>query len=57
MERFVRSIAAGGILLVAGLWLADLFAPASAPWLVGAALAVVGTAGLVAGIGRRIEPG
>ncbi|MFB6301952.1 MAG: hypothetical protein ABEH78_03730 [Haloferacaceae archaeon] len=55
MERFARAVVGGGLLLVAGLWLLDLFAARSAPWLVGAALAVLGVGGLAFGIGTEVR--
>ena len=57
MERFVRLIVAGGLALVAGLWLLELFARGSSGWLVGAALAALGTAGAFAGIFSELEEG
>lgn len=55
MEPFVRSIVAGGLSLVAGLWLATGFDPVAAPWILGAGLAVIGTAGLLYGIARPLR--
>lgn len=55
MERFVRFIVAGGIALVAGLWLVALLERGSLPWLAGVALAVVGIAGLAWGIASEIR--
>lgn len=55
MERFVRAIVGGGLALVAGLWALSLSSPLTGPWLVGALLAILGTGGLAAGIGSRIE--
>ncbi|MBX0294569.1 hypothetical protein [Haloarcula nitratireducens] len=57
MERFVRLVVAGGLALVAGLWIATLTAPQTPGWVAGVALAVAGVAGLAAGIGREIEVG
>jgi hypothetical protein len=57
MERFVRLLVAGGIALVAGLWLVALFESASLPWLVGLGLAALGTGGLGAGIASELETG
>jgi hypothetical protein len=56
MERFVRLIVAGGIALVGGLWFVAVFEPWSIAWAAGAALAVLGTGGLVAGIASEIDP-
>lgn len=54
MERFVRAIVGGGLLLIAGLWLAALSA-GSIPRLFGGALAALGVGGLAFGIGSEIE--
>lgn len=56
MERYVRFVVAGGVALVAGLWLGTLSALGSPPWLAGAALAVLGCGGLAFGIGSQLEP-
>ncbi|MFB6281015.1 MAG: hypothetical protein ABEH40_03245 [Haloferacaceae archaeon] len=50
MERFVRAVVAGGLLLLAGLWLAEASAAGSPPWLGGAALAALGAGGLAFGV-------
>lgn len=50
MERFLAFVVAGGIALVAGLWLADLAAQESALRIVGVVAAFAGVAGLGAGI-------
>lgn len=55
MERFVRFVVAGGLALVAGLWVAALTAPWSVTWLGGAAVAVAGLAGLAVGIESQVE--
>lgn len=55
VERFVRQIVAGGLALVAGLWLATLVPPPSAPGIVGVALVVLGVAGLVVGIRSELS--
>ncbi|MFC4439472.1 MULTISPECIES: hypothetical protein [Natrialbaceae] len=57
MERFVRLIVAGGVVLVGGLWLVALFERASPPWLLGLALALLGTVSLVAGMVSELEIG
>ena len=54
MERFVQSIVAGGLALVAGLWIATLLEWGSAPSIGGVALAVVGVVALAVGIGQEI---
>ncbi|NUB89698.1 hypothetical protein HTZ84_19590 [Haloterrigena sp. SYSU A558-1] len=55
MERFVRLIVAGGLVLVGALWLVDLFARGSPQWLVGVALAILGFVGVMAGIFSELE--
>lgn len=55
MERFVGLLVGGGIALVVGLWLVALFESATLPWLVGLALAALGTGGLGAGIASELE--
>lgn len=55
MERFVQYITGGGVVVVVGFWLMEFFALGSPPWLLGAALAILGGAGLAFGIGREIE--
>jgi len=55
MERFVQFVLIGGVALVAGLWLARLFAAGSPLWMLGAALAALGVVGLLFGIGIEIE--
>ncbi|MEM4782470.1 MAG: hypothetical protein QXG03_13045 [Halalkalicoccus sp.] len=55
VERFVKLIVAGGLALLAGLWVLALAEPRSTGWLVGAALAVLGAVSLFAGIGRPIR--
>ncbi|WP_049927068.1 hypothetical protein [Halopiger goleimassiliensis] len=54
-ERFVQLIVAGGLALVAGLWLVTLSAAPSTPWLVGVGLVLVGTTGLAGGIWTELE--
>ncbi|MFB6297062.1 MAG: hypothetical protein ABEH56_00915 [Salinirussus sp.] len=56
MERFVQFLVAGGVVAVAGLWLAELSSPGSTAWLAGAALVVTGIVGLVRGIGAPLDP-
>jgi hypothetical protein len=55
MERFARLVVAGGLALVAGLWVAALAATGSLQWLAGAALALLGTAALGAGIWTELD--
>lgn len=54
-ERFARFIVAGGLALVAGLWLTTLFPVGTGPWLVGAALVAIGTGALSYGIWLPVE--
>lgn len=54
MEPFVQKITAGGLVLVAGLWIATL---GDGPWTgLGWGLVVLGLAGLGWGIGTKIDP-
>ncbi len=55
MERFAQAITAGGVALVAGLWLAALFTWASTAWLAGVVLAALGTAALAWGIWIEVD--
>lgn len=55
MERFVRFVVAGGVVLVAGLWLAELTAARSIPRLLGVAVAALGAVGVLYGIVLEIE--
>ncbi|WP_408956894.1 hypothetical protein [Natrinema sp. 74] len=57
MERFVRMIVAGGVVLVGALWLVTLVEYGSAPWWGGVGLALLGTGAVFAGIGRELESG
>ena len=57
MERFVRLIVAGGLVLVGGLWLVERFAWGSPRWAVGIALAILGVAAVMAGIFSELESG
>ncbi|WP_339105766.1 hypothetical protein [Haloterrigena salinisoli] len=57
MERFVRLIVAGGVVLVGALWLVDLVARGSPQWIVGIALAILGFVGVMAGIFSELESG
>jgi hypothetical protein len=56
VEPFVRRIVAGGLALVAGLWLVDLGTPSEPAWLAGLALVLVGVSALATGIWRQVEP-
>jgi len=55
MERFVQFIVAGGLALVAGLWLRQIADPTSQAWLAGVALAVLGAVALAVGINSQID--
>lgn len=55
MERFVRLIVVGGIGLITGLWLVTLSGTWSVPWLLGAALVLLGVGGLGGGIQSEIN--
>lgn len=57
VERFVVAIVAGGLALVAGLWLVSLFEARSAVWLLGLGLALLGVLGLAGGIWSQVEVG
>lgn len=54
MERFVELVTAGGLALVAGLWIAELAAESSLR-LLGIALALAGLVGLAAGIRDELD--
>lgn len=54
MERFVLLVVAGGLSLVAGLWLVTLFERVSPPWSLGLGLVVVGIASLGGGIASQV---
>ncbi len=55
MERFVGAVVAGGLALVAGLWLATLFAARSVAWFAGIGLVVAGLAGLAWGLASQVD--
>lgn len=55
VERFVRFLVAGGLALVAGLWLTALYPPATPLWLLGVALALGGVAALAVGIESQVD--
>lgn len=54
MERFVQLVTAGGVALVAGLWVVTLFDAQSAVAF-GAAFVLLGVGGLAAGIWLEID--
>jgi hypothetical protein len=56
MERFVVYVVAGGVSLAAGLWLVTLFETQAPVWWLGAALIVLGLAGLGGGIASQVDP-
>lgn len=55
MERFARLVVAGGVGLVAGLWVTALAPPGSPAWLGGAGLALAATVALGAGIWTELD--
>ena len=55
VEGFVVRIVAGGLALVAGVWLLTLATLWSVPWLFGTGLAVSGALALWSGIWSEIE--
>jgi hypothetical protein len=55
VEPFVRRIVAGGLALVAGLWLVRLTVRWTPPWAAGLVLALVGVAALASGIRSELE--
>ena len=56
VERFVRAITAGGLALVAGLWIATYLPRWSLPWVLGAGLVLVGVGALAGGIRLELDP-
>lgn len=54
MERFATAIVAGGIALVAGLWIVTLLAAPAPGWFLGVGLAAVGLASLGWGIWSQV---
>lgn len=56
MERFVQAIVAGGLALVAGLWIVTLSETGTLPWTGGGFLVLAGLAGLGYGIATELEP-
>lgn len=55
MERFVQYVVAGGLAMVVGLWVLELTATLSAPWFVGALVALGGAVLALAGIYRELS--
>lgn len=55
VERFVQLILAGGIGLVAGLWLLTGFESTTPAWLAGAGLTVAGAVALAVGIRSELD--
>lgn len=51
----MQYVVAGGLVLLAGLWVTALAGSGSGPWLAGAALAALGVGGLLAGIRRELS--
>jgi hypothetical protein len=56
VERFVRAIVAGGLVLVAGLWIVASTGVALR-WPLGVGLVVVGSGGLAVGIVAELDVG
>lgn len=55
MERFAEAIVAGGVALVAGLWVLEFQPGGSAGWYGGAAVALAGASAIAAGIRMEID--
>ncbi|WP_293032399.1 hypothetical protein [Natronococcus sp.] len=55
MERFVGLIVAGGLAVVAGLWLLALLESGAVGWGLGIALTALGTGALGVGIASELE--
>jgi len=55
MERFARLIVAGGLALVAGLWIAMLAEAWSAAWLLGVGVVALGVGANVTGFVSELE--
>ena len=55
MERFVQFIVAGGLALVAGLWISQQEPQAATAWLAGIALAALGGLALAVGTYSPLE--
>ncbi|WP_191906122.1 MULTISPECIES: hypothetical protein [unclassified Haloarcula] len=56
MERFVTLVVAGGLALMAGLWMVQLGASVSGVWVGGVVLAFLGLAALGIGISQELSP-
>lgn len=57
MERFVRFVVVGGLVLVAALWGATATPATSPAWLAAGAIALLGCALVLAGIWTELELG
>lgn len=55
MERFVELVVAGGLVLVAGLWLWVLSPAGSPAWVASIVLAVAGTGVVLSGIWGELD--
>jgi hypothetical protein len=55
MEQFVRTLVAGGVVLVTGLWIVTLVDRGTPPWTLGAAMSLLGAVALGVGIESQIE--
>lgn len=55
MERFVQLLVAGGLALVAGLWMGALLEQGTPQWAAGLILAASGVVCLAAGIWQEID--
>lgn len=55
VEGFVRLIVAGGLALLAGLWIARLVEAGSTGWWAGVGLVLLGIGGLARGIWSQVE--
>jgi hypothetical protein len=55
MERFVKFVVGGGLLLVAGLWGAEVAAPQAPTWLLSVAVAALGCVAVLTGIWLELD--
>jgi hypothetical protein len=55
VEAFARRVVAGGLALVAGLWLVDLGARPGPVWIGGLTLALFGIVALATGIWSQVD--
>lgn len=55
MERFAELVVAGGLSLLAGLWIAQLATAWSSLWAAGVAIALLGAVALTAGIWSELD--